>query len=444
MSMTSLPFTSGWQVNELYGLEDEAFGPLLVASDPEVSEVNRRGALSDAIDAVNSADATDPAVLWAALQIVALLNAGLTPLDHVAAEAVENWLVEGEVGEPLVMSARTFGDIENSATRAAVLAGVIAFAADSPAVDAWVEQHMFGAAQLDVVASYLWLEGAEDDDIADRLPHFVDLVGDLLDDWARWSIAHRLHHIDFPMDRVLDQLRVGEYAEYPTAVGVCVQHPFGQQAAALSLTEDPAPQAAATLRELVRAGVPAAPIGLVANIADRFGLSLARAIIPAAEGADRLFVHTLVNAVLEYETLDVDLDDEEADETLMDVASDPNVDPQIRGIIVGALVSNLMDLEQTQQLSDTMAGMSAQMEKLLGKIGMDSSQIPGLAGFPGVPDVAAQRARLNELATGNVVAYLDGGAPEWFTGAWDDLEPAGAITEGPGDPVAEPPAISER
>lgn len=442
--MTSLPLTSGWQVNELYGLEDEAFGPLLVASDPEVSEINRRGALSDAIDAVNSADATDPATLWAALQIVALLRSGLTPLDHASAEAVENWLVEGEVGAPLVMSARTFGDIEDSAARSAVLAGVIAFGADSPAVDAWVEQHMFGAAQLDVVASYLWLEAADDDVIADQLPQFVDLVGDLLDDWARWSVAHRLHHIDFPMDRVLDHLRAGSYPQYATAVGICVQHPYGQQAAALSLTEDPAPQAAATLRELVRAGVPAAPIGLVANIADRFGLSLSRAIIPAAEGADRLFVHVLVNAVLEYETLDAEPDeDADPEETLLDVASDPNVDPHIRGIILGALVMNLMDLEQTEQLSDTMAGMSAQVEKLLGRMGMDSSQIPGFPTLPGIPDVAGQRARLNELAAGDVVAYLDGAAPEWFTGAWDDLEPTGRIVEGPPDPVAELPTSPE-
>ncbi|NLT31346.1 MAG: hypothetical protein GXX86_13000, partial [Propionibacterium sp.] len=384
-------------------------------------------------------DATEPAILWAAVQIVALLRSGLEPLDEKSAEAVENWLVEGEIGPPLPMTARTFGEVSDPDARAGVLAAVVAFGADDPAIEAWVQEHVLGAAQLDVVAAHLWLERAEDEGIAERLDQLVPILGDLLDDWARWSVAHRLYDVDFPIDRVLDQLRLAEQPEYPDAVALCIQHPYGQQAAALSLTEDPSPQAPATLRELVYAGVPAAPIGLVANVADRYGLSLARAIVPASEGAERAFVHVLVEAVLEQEMLNDDAVDEEAgEETLIDVAEDESVDPMIRGVIVGLLVSNLMDLTRAHELSDTMAGMSAQMESILGKLGVDPAQIPGLPSIPGIPDVAAQQAKLNKLATGEVTAYLSGAVPDWFTGRWDDLYPPEELAIEVGEPEPVP------
>ncbi|MGJ3509405.1 hypothetical protein [Enemella sp. A6] len=425
--MTNVPLTSGWQVNEAYGLEDEAFGPLLVASDVTVSEVNRRAALDDAIDAVNTGETTDPAILWAAVQVVALMRTGLEPLDENAAAAVENWLVEGEIGPPLTMSARTFGEISDPEERAGVLAAVIAFGADDPAIEAWVQEHVFGAAQLDVAAACLWLEHAQDEGIAERLDQLAPILGGLLDDWARWSVAHRLYDVDFPIDRVLDQLRLAEHPDYPAAVALCITHPYGQQAAALSLTEDSSPQAPATLRELVFAGVPAAPIGLVANIADRYDISLARAIVPAAEGADRAFVYVLAEAVLEQEMLnDAAVDEEAGEETLIDVAEDESVDPMIRGVIAGLLVSNLMDLTQAHELSDSVAGVSAQVENILDKLGVDRSQIPGLPGLPGIPDVAAQQARLNKLAT-EVTAFMPGAVPDWFTGRWDDLYPPEAL-----------------
>lgn len=397
--------TSGRAVNEIHGLDDEAFGPVVVASDPNVPDIDRRAALSDAVDAIK--DPTAPGVDWAATQIVALQSQGLEPADPSSFDVIAGWTVHGDVGQPLVLSAVADPAEIPEEALPGMLAGLVAFEADGWFSEDWCPEHSLGDGPWDIVATQQQMTWLDDEDLAEDHEELVARSAELIDAWEAFADDYRLGDVILPWERVLPEI---EPADQARLVDLLRGTWRGRVALARFLPGQPGEEAGTMLRELAWSGIPDARAGLVYHEADRRQVNPARALVALASEVDEPRYHRdLVAAILA--PVDDPEDQPELDQVaddLVEVAGDSAVDEGLRSIIFSELLwqAGGMDLPD---LSMFPGGL----QNLIDKMGMGDMVQQQM----GAMTQGSRREKLNALAADGLVPAMDPADwPSWFVG----------------------------